>query len=101
MSSNTAKKLKTKETAVKSLTIEEIHASFQTDFEEIKDRLDLTEQHLHSDSTRVDRHVVDIIEEERDQKKNIMAMMGVLILLNIVTAIAAIVVVTGLILQQP
>lgn len=98
MKTNTAKR--EKETIAKSLTLEEIHKSFQTDFEEIKDRLDLTEQHLHSDSTRVDMHVRDIIDEERDQKKSIMTLMGVVIILNVITAISAIVVVTGLILQH-
>ena len=96
MESNTAEKI---EVAEDNLTLETIHESFQTDFDKLERRLEITEDNLHADSRNINMHVAEIIQEERDQKKNMMAMLGCLIVLNIVIAIIAVVTVTVIVSQ--
>ncbi len=75
----------------KELTLDVIHESFETDFESLKQRVRIAEENIHSDACNINRHVSEIIQEERDQKKTIMTMMGCIVALNITIAIVAII----------
>ena len=77
-----------------TLTLEEIHNSFQTDFDKLERRLEITADNLHADSRNINMHVAEIIQEERDQKRDMMAMMGCLLVINVVIAVVAIITVT-------
>lgn len=81
----------------KPLTLEEIHKTFETDFEKVKDLLHLTEEHLHHDSNRINNQMAEIIREERDQKRNLSTLISVIMFLNVITAISGIVVVSILV----
>ena len=75
------------------VTLDSLQQSFETNFEDVKDKLHLAEEHLHLDSNRIVNQVTEIIREERDQKKNLATLMTMLIVLNLATAITAVVVV--------
>lgn len=96
MESHVAEKI---ERSNDNLTLETIHESFQMDFNKLERRLEITEDNLHADSRNINMHVAEIIQEERDQKKNMMAMMGCIVFLNVVIAIVAIVTITIIVSQ--
>ena len=79
------------ETPMESLTLDVIHESFETDFEAVRRRMKIAEDNLHADTCNINRHISEIIQEERDQKKSLMNLMGCLVVLNVGVAIIAVI----------
>jgi len=81
----------TAETQEESLTLDIIHQSFETDFDALKQRLRIAEDNLHADTRIINKHITEIMQEERDQKRDLMHLMSCLIFLNLGIAIIAVI----------